>query len=117
MDDGFGVGPGPIAVPLRFELGTEVCMVVDFAVEGHPYARSLVRHRLMPAGDVHDAETAMGECGVLIGVEARVVRTTVRHHVADSLRPAAIVGVQMVGGHNSCDSAHATEREQAGCHP
>jgi hypothetical protein len=74
MDDGLGVGPGPVDVPGAFECGPDIRVVVDLAIEDDPDRAVLVRERLMASREVDDTEPTMAESGVLVVVLARVVR-------------------------------------------
>jgi hypothetical protein len=82
VHDRFGVGPCAVRVPLRFELGADIPVVVDLAVEGYPDRFRFVRHRLMAAGQVDDAQTTVGEDRMIISPQPAAIGTPVRKFIA-----------------------------------
>ena len=68
MDDALGVGIRAEAMPARFEIGSQLTVVVDFAVEDDPHRFVFVGERLMAGAQVDDRETAKAECGREAGV-------------------------------------------------
>src|SRR4051812_30161301 len=84
MYDRFGVAPGDVMVAGAFEFGPDRSVVENFSVEGNPLGPVLVRHRLVAAGNVDDAEAAMTKEGSSVLVHAMAVRSTMPdrfHHV------------------------------------
>jgi hypothetical protein len=82
MDQRLGIGAGAEPVPLGHQRRAELLVIVDLAVEDQQDAAVLVAHRLMPAGDVHDAEAAHPQAHVAFHEAAPVVRPAVRDGVA-----------------------------------
>ena len=58
MDDRFGVAVRAEAVAARFEVGPQLAVVVDFAVEGDPDRLVFVRQRLPTGGEVDNRQPA-----------------------------------------------------------
>jgi len=58
MDDGLDVGMGPEAMAEGLELGAQLDVVVDLAVEDHVPAAVLAVQRLRASGDVDDRQSA-----------------------------------------------------------
>ena len=54
MHDGFGVCRSSKAVAARFELGAQLAVVINLAVEGDPDRLVFVGQRLMTAREVDD---------------------------------------------------------------
>ena len=59
MHDRLRVATSPESVPSVLELTTQLVMVVDLAVEDHPTAAILVRHRLLSGRAVDDGQSPM----------------------------------------------------------
>ncbi len=106
VHDCFGIGSRAIPVSGRFEIRTHIGMVVDLAVEDDPDRLVLVGERLVARRKVHDAQAAMGERGVLIDQQPRIVRTAVGDDVAHRDRAFTIAGAEPVGGDDPGDAAH-----------
>jgi len=67
-----------------FQRPTQRGVVVDLAVKGDPPRAGLVRHRLVAALDIDDAEPPLGQMCPGVVIEAEVVRAA----VSDRLRHA-----------------------------
>jgi hypothetical protein len=91
----------------RLEIGACVGVVVNLAVERHPDAAVLVRHRLLARGQVDDAQPAMGEGGRRVAVKAGLVRSAMREAIAHAQRTRWRVPVEPVNRDNPGDSTHA----------
>src|SRR5262249_3024717 len=82
----FGIGMvGGEAVPDALELGSQLELVVDLAVEHDAHVTSLVPHRLLAASDVDDRQPAMAKKHMLVLVDefALAIRPAMnerRHH-------------------------------------
>ena len=70
-----------IDVAGRLEPGAQVRVVVDFAIEGNPDGAGFVRQGLLSAGQVDNAESAVTEGGVIVNVNACLVRPAVGQDV------------------------------------
>src|SRR5262249_60057357 len=57
-EDRFGVAVGSITMAAMFQLGTEMRIVVNFTIKNNPDGAVLIGHRLMPPGNINDAEPA-----------------------------------------------------------
>src|SRR5262249_12568301 len=69
MDQDFRIRmTGMETVAFPFELGTQLGMIVDFAVVGDPDRARCIRHRLLSAGDVQNREAAMTEMNRILGI-------------------------------------------------
>ena len=67
MDDDFGVALGDEAVPGCHQPVAELLEVVDLAVLHHPHRAIFVGNRLMAAGDVDDAQSAVAQHRARLG--------------------------------------------------
>ncbi len=76
----------------RLELGAQLAIVVDLAVEDHLHIAVDGRHRLMPAGEIDDRQAAHAEQRALVAEEAFVVRTAVPDHVVHCLHDRHVDG-------------------------
>src|SRR5258708_1563018 len=73
MNDGFGIAIGAIAVAALLQFLAQFGVIVDFAVEDNPNCAVFVAERLVPAGDINDAQTAHADCGWPVGINAFIV--------------------------------------------
>ena len=78
----FGVALRPEREPGRGELGAQVEVVVDLAVEDDRVAAILRGDRLMAAGDVDDGEATHAEAEIAVDELAAVVRSAMDDAVA-----------------------------------
>ena len=104
VHDGFRVAGRAEDVPATLEVAPQRAVVVDFAVEDHPHRAVFVRHRLMPAVEINDAQTAHAQPHAAVHVEAFVVRPAVRHRAAHG----AQFGLDDRGAVPADDSSNAT---------
>ncbi len=81
VKDGLGVGSRPEAVAFRNQIGAQVVMVVDLAVEDDPARVVFVADRLVAAGAVDDRETPEAENRRLRLVKPIAVGAAVIHRV------------------------------------
>src|SRR5262245_38185291 len=65
-----------------FQSGTQVAVVIDFAVENNPYRSVFIRHRLMSAAQVHNGQTTVSQPDAAIQVQAGVIRPSMCQSVA-----------------------------------
>ena len=89
------------------ELGAQIRMIVDFAVEGQHEPPIGRKHRLVPRRrQVDDGQPAMAEADARLRVhpQADIVGTTVRHGIGHAFEQA---GLDPVGADNSGDPAHS----------
>src|SRR4051812_11900528 len=107
MDDRLGVTARLVDVAVRLELGTDLRMVVDLAVEHDLNGAVLVGQRLMSLLQIDDAQAAMSESGPFIAINPRIVRSTMRDDVAHQRQPRAFLRAQPIGGDDAGDAAHA----------
>ena len=77
VDDDFGVAAGAEAVAERFELGAQLDVVEDLAVEDDPERLVLVGERLLPAGQIDDRQPGMRQAGPVVAIGAELVRAAV----------------------------------------
>ena len=79
MDDGFGVALRREAVAATDELGAQLAIVVDLAVERDPISPVFVGHWLAAAvAEIDDAQPAVSQPGTAGDVNALAVRTAMR---------------------------------------
>ena len=108
MHDHLGVRLRPEAVPASFQLGAELAVVVDLAVEDELDGAVLVPDRLVPRLEVDDRqapepEADAGSVVVLFDVDPVVVRPSMpdrRRHAAED------VTVYPLAADDAADPAH-----------
>ena len=64
-------------MPIRLQLGVQLDMVEDLAVEHDPQVVILVGQGLLPGGDVDDRQPRMSKSGMLVPVKTELVGTPV----------------------------------------
>ena len=106
VNDRLGVRSRPVLVTQALELGPEIAVVVDFAVEDRPDRAVFVRQRLPAAFQVDDAQPPVDQDGSTIRVHAGIVRTAMGRDVPHLKRAPGRAVVQPIWGHNSRNSAH-----------
>ena len=85
MDDRFGIGFGAEVVAGFFELLAKLLKIVNLTVQNDPNRAVFVRHGLMPAGDVNDAEPPHPERDAAAVIEAVVIGAAMRDDTAHPL--------------------------------
>src|SRR5687767_4593735 len=115
VNDRFGVGPGPVGVPGGLQLFPDCLVVVDLAVEHDPDRAVLVRERLMPGGEIDDAQPSMAERGTMVGVEPRVIRSAMREHVPHRSGTSLVRPIERVSRNDACYSAHIKSLSAISC--
>ncbi len=119
VDDRFRVGGRVEPVPVRLELGAQLVVVVDLAVEHDPDGAILVVNRLMPGREVDDAQAAHPKRHLLVHPHALIVRSAVADDVAHPVdeRAAGVQGERDGGGRRLDETGYAahgriTERKR-----
>jgi hypothetical protein len=84
----------------------DVGMVVNLAVEHNVNGAVLVRERLMSLREIDDAQPTMDEARAVIAIESRLVRSSMREHIAHRGQTRTLVGVQLVRCDDSGNAAH-----------
>jgi hypothetical protein len=107
MHQHFGIRPGSKPVPARLQRRTKLKVVVDLAVEDHPYGFVLVGDGLMSGVQVNDAEAPHADGAVAVQMVAFVVRAAVHNSAAHPLDPSEAGG--RPGREESRDPTHAND--------
>ncbi len=81
VNDHFGVGARAKGVPQRLQLGNELLIVIDLAVEYDDDGLVLVVERLMSGGEIDDGQSPVAERHAGLEVLAEVVRPAMRLRV------------------------------------
>src|SRR6266436_4292829 len=106
VQDRLGVAPGLIPMPLRLQPGSERGVVIDLPVVGNPHPAVLVRHRLLPARDVHDGQAAVAEAYGPIDPQSLAIGPAVTEDVSHSLEARLLGCLPGVELHDADDSTH-----------
>ena len=96
---------GPKVVSLQLEFVAKLAVIVDLAVEDHPDAAILVRHRLCAAGKIENRQPAETKCDVAIRPEAFVIRASVSNRIGHPPHALRRVG-QATEMQDACYAAH-----------
>src|SRR2546422_2594122 len=80
-EDGLGIAASAVAMAAALEGGAQLGMVVDLAVIHDVERSAVVVHRLMPARNVDDRETAMRQSDASLVEDAEIVRAPMRHGI------------------------------------
>src|SRR4051795_8412517 len=76
MDDDLGVRVGFEAMSARLQGAAQLEVVIDLAVEYHPYRAIFVVNRLMAAAQIDDAQAPHRQTDTRLAKRAAVVRTS-----------------------------------------
>jgi hypothetical protein len=107
VNDRLGVANGPVLVPALFKSGTQIAVVVNFAVENDPDAIVFVRHRLAPAAQIHNGQTTVSQPDAVAQVQSRVIRPSMRQSVAHHDQPRlADVAIQLFRNGDAANATH-----------
>ena len=88
VDDDLGVAAGAEAVAERLELGAQLDVVEDLAVEDDPQRAVLVGQRLLAGRQVDDGQAGVRQAGALVAIGPELVRPAVPERACTSA-PAA----------------------------
>jgi hypothetical protein len=98
VDDHFGVGRCIEAMTGGFQFRAKLAKIVDFPVEDDPHRPILVVNRLVPGGQVDDAQAPHSERYTLVDQHSFVVRPAMPDHVAHAVdQLAAFIERERVG--------------------
>ncbi len=89
------------------ELGAQIRVVVDLAVEDDLDGAVFVAKRLRPRRQVDDAQSPVPERGTLVAPDARVIGPAVRDYIAHTWQSRSLSRPQPVACDNPRDPAHA----------
>src|SRR4051794_15238960 len=99
------------AVAGRLEVATQFAMIIDFAVEDHPYLIVLVGHGLMPGLQVDNRQPAKSQRDVGCQMEAIIVRTPMndaRRHTPNAAFGIATASKMQNAGYSTHLEQHPT---------
>ena len=85
MNQDFGIAVGAEPVPLRDQALAKFFIVVNLAVEDHPYGAIFIRNRLMPGSKIDDAQPSHANPARTLYVKPFIVGTAVPNHIAHRL--------------------------------
>jgi hypothetical protein len=105
MDNSLGIAVGAIGMSAGDKLFAKREVVVDFSVEHNPNGAVFIAERLVPGGEIHNAQTTHANAEAAIGVEAFVVWAAMRHDIA---HPAQFRGIDSRFFSQLQDSSYAT---------
>ena len=108
VDEHLGVAVAAEHVSVRNQLGAQMQVVVDLAVEGDPDGPVLVRHRLGAGrGEIDDRQAPVAERDGPVHVQAAPVGAAMRddlRHASDELAVGRLSGIAV---QEAADAAHA----------
>jgi hypothetical protein len=81
MNQRFGMATRAELVSAIDEFVTQLCVLVNFAVEHDPNRAIFVRNRLVACAEVDNAETAHPDAAGTVGVDTFGIGSTVPNHV------------------------------------
>src|SRR6185503_10402267 len=107
MNDSFGVAGCLILMAARFKIRPQVAMVIDLAVVDDPHAAVFIRHRLMPARQIHDRQSPVPQPDGSIDEHASVVGSAMRQTVSHANeRHRVNVSAEMVWNSDAANATH-----------
>src|SRR5262249_4768118 len=96
-----------VARPTPPKAGRGGGLFVVLPVVGAPASLALVRHRLMPAGNVHDRQPPVAQSHRSVNPQAFAVRAPVPEDVPHALQARFVYGLPGVEADDPCDAAHS----------
>src|SRR5215475_6835583 len=107
MYDRLRVARSPVSMAARFQLGTQVAVVVDFAVENDPDAVVFVRHRLATAAQIHNGQTTVSQPDAVAQIQSRVIRPSMRQSVTHCDKARFVdLTIQLFRNGDATDATH-----------
>src|SRR5580698_6150568 len=105
VENRFRVGPAVITMSGLLQLRPQIGVIEDLSVVCQKQLAGFLRHRLLASRQIHDAQAAMPQEGVCVGVESVRVRSAMAdlagHPRQDRVRPFA-----WLNRYESGDAAH-----------
>src|SRR5205807_450080 len=114
VNDDLGVAPGTKYVTRAHELGDQLLVVVDLAVEDDDDAAVLVEKRLLPGRKVDDRQAPVPEAQSRLEMQAAFVGPAVKLRLAHARDEIARDRSRSAQVHHADDAAHAGPRAQEG---
>src|SRR5436189_4278817 len=105
VNDGFSITVGIKLVTELFELGAQLAIVVNLAVENNPRGAILIVNRLVAALEIDDRQATHCQTDALTKIEAVIVRPTVTNCAVHAGEKVAI-NRRAIAAHNSGYPAH-----------
>ncbi len=106
MDDHLGIAPGVKAVAALGELGNQLLVVVDLAVEHDHHAAVLVEQRLLARGQIDDGQPPMAEAEPRLEVQPALVGSAVVLRLVHARDEIARDRPRALQVHDADDAAH-----------
>ncbi len=88
VHDGFRVAAGPVAMACLLQIRPQRGVIEHLAVVGNPDPAGFIRHGLMPASHIDNAQSAVPQKGNTVLVNVMAIRSP----VADCFRHAPEIG-------------------------
>src|SRR6266851_552707 len=115
MNNRFRIAVGAVTVAAGFQIFSQGRVVVNLSVENDPGGPSLVADRLMPPGNINNAEAAHAQRDRAIGIKTVVVGAAMRHggtHLSYRARISSRVASEL---HYPGNSAHGVASTLFSC--
>src|SRR6185503_19698991 len=107
MNDSFGVAGCLILMAARFEIRPQISMVIDLAVIDDPHAAVFIRHRLMPARQIHNRQPPVPQPHRSVDVHTGVIGSAMRQAVSHANQRRRIyVAVEMIWNSDAANATH-----------
>src|SRR5271156_5004930 len=106
MNDDFSVGVGMKTMTLLFELAAELAEIVDLSVEDDPRRTIFVKHRLVSARQVDNAQAAHAEACPILYKHSFRVRSSVDKRLAHPVNDTIVNPGVIACADDSCNATH-----------
>jgi hypothetical protein len=106
MNDRFRIAFSAITVATRFEIFSQILVVINFTVEDNPNVSAFIAQGLMTGLNVDDAEAAHRQPDVLFDKEAIIVRPAMDDLPVHSGEQVTIHPPGSLGMKDAADSTH-----------
>ena len=114
MNQDFGIALRAEGVTSGLEPAPQRGEVVDLAIEDGPDGAVLIGERLMPSRQIDDRQPAKPERGMIVAIDAGIVRPAVSDPVHHRLQVFGGEGIPGVSPDRAADSAHAESPQRYG---
>jgi hypothetical protein len=106
VDNRFRVASRGVVVAEGLQLGAQLRMVIDFAVEDNPKALVLIRDRLMAGLYIDDAEPPYGKTNIPLHEKTVVIGAAMRDLETHGRENVPVYILTRAGIENAADSAY-----------
>ena len=114
MNDDLGVALGAELMTQGLQLGHQLLVVVDFAVEDDSDAAVFVKKGLLTGGDINHRQAAVAESDTRLQMNTGLIRSTMGLNVVDAINQGRCKGLLAARVKKAGNSAHGSKSDVRG---